>query len=84
MKKEKLNVIIGNRLRRLRENNGFNQYDFAYECEVSDAYYGRIERGEHSPSMTILYKITKTLGISLSDFFVEIEKEIQDIKKEKI
>ncbi len=80
MKKERLNLIIGNRIRALREKNGFNQYDFAYECEVSDAYYGRIERGEHSPSMTILYKITKTLGISLSDFFVDIEKEIQGIK----
>lgn len=76
MKKERLNVIIGNRIRFLREKNGYNQYDFAYECEVSDAYYGRIERGEHSPSMIILHKITKALGISLSDFFVEIEKEI--------
>ena len=80
MKKDRLNVIIGNRIRAQREKNGFNQYDFAYECEVSDAYYGRIERGEHSVSMAILYKITKTLGISLSDFFVEIEKEIQGIK----
>jgi transcriptional regulator with XRE-family HTH domain len=80
MKKEKINVIIGNRIRTLREKNGFNQYDFAYECEVSDAYYGRIERGEHSPSMITLYKITKTLGISLSDFFAEIEKEILGIK----
>lgn len=80
MKKERLNVIIGNRIRSLREKNGFNQYEFAYECEVSDAYYGRIERGEHSPSMIILYKITRTLGISLSDFFTEIEKEVQGIK----
>ena len=79
MKKEKLNVIIGNRIRKLREKNGYNQYDFAYECEISDAYYGRIERGEHSTSTIILYKITKTLGISLSDFFIEIEKEIQGI-----
>ena len=79
MKKEQFNVIVGNRIRALREKNGYNQYDFAYECGVSDAYYGRIERGEHTTSILILCKITKALGISLSDFFAEIEKEIQRI-----
>ena len=79
MRKETLNIVVGNRIRALREKNGFNQYDFAYECGVSDAYYGRIERGEHCTSISILYNITKTLGISLADFFKEIEKEIQEI-----
>ena len=75
MKKE-LNVAIGNRIRLLREQNGYKQYDFAYECNVSDAYYGRIERGEHTVSLEILYKISKHLGISLSDLLKGIEFEI--------
>lgn len=73
MKKEKINKNFGNRLRKLREDNGYKQYDFAFECNISEAYYGRIERGEFSPSLKILSKIAKTLGITISELLKDID-----------
>lgn len=74
LKKEKINQNFGNKIRRLREENGYTQYDFAFECGISEAYYGRIERGEYSPSLKTIFKIARTLGISISDLVKDVEK----------
>ncbi len=74
MKKEKININFGNKIRMLREDNGYSQYDFAFECGISDAYYGRIERGEYSPTLKLMNKIAKTLGITLSELLKNVDK----------
>jgi len=74
MKKDPINQKFGNRLRILREEDGFNQYDFAFECQISEAYYGRIERGEHSITIVTAFKISKTLGVPIVELFKEIDK----------
>lgn len=74
MKKDKINIKFGYRLRELRENNGFQQYDFAYYCGISEAYYGRLERGEYSPTLKILEKISKALGTPISELVKDIDK----------
>jgi len=79
MKKDKINLYFGNKLRKLREDNGYNQYDFAFECGISDAYYGRIERGEYSPTLKTMNKIARTLGITLSELLKGIDNT-NDIK----
>lgn len=43
MKKEKINIAFRNKIRTLKKENGYNQYDFAFECNISEAYYERIE-----------------------------------------
>lgn len=75
MKKDKINVNFGNKIRFLRENNGYNQYSFAFECGISEAYYGRIERGEFSPTLKMISKIAKTLGITISELLQDIDKQ---------
>ena len=76
MQKKQININFGKKIRYLRENNGYNQYDFAIDCGISEAYYGRIERGEHTPSLELLHKIARTLGITLSDLVEDVEKLI--------
>ena len=51
------------------EEQGYTQNDFAEECQISRAYYGRIERGEHSITIETCEKICKTLGITLKMLF---------------
>lgn len=43
--------------------------DFAEECQISRAYYGRIEIGEHSITLEMLEKIAKTLGVLIVELF---------------
>lgn len=67
-----INVKVGNKIRYFREKQGYTQNDFAGECQISRAYYGRIERGEHSITLETCEKISKTLGIQIKDFFNDI------------
>lgn len=48
MKWKDINIQFGNILRKVREGRNMTQEEFAAFCGVSRAYYGRIERGEHS------------------------------------
>lgn len=61
-----INKILGKKIRAYREEQGYKQDEFAEECQISRAYYGRVERGEHSITIDTCQKISKTLGITIS------------------
>ena len=69
---ENINVQFGNILRKIREARGLTQEEFALLCDISRAYYGRIERGEHSVTLDLCRKISDALGISLSALFADL------------
>ena len=67
-----INVQFGNVLRRIREGRHLSQEQFAEFCEISRAYYGRIERGEHSVTLELCQKISEATGLSFSELFKDI------------
>lgn len=67
-----INFYFGNNLRLYREAKGLSQSNFAELCNISRAYYGRIERGEHSITLDLCYKISNNLGIHISDLFKDL------------
>ena len=67
-----INIQFGNELRKIREARGMTQEGFALYCDISRAYYGRIERGEHSATLDICRKISDALGISISELFADL------------
>ena len=72
MKWNNVNVQFGNVLRKIREGRGMTQEEFAELCNISRAYYGRIERGEHSVTLELCKKISEATGLSLSEIFEDI------------
>ena len=67
-----VNVALGNAIRRHREGRGYNQIEFAELCGLSRAYYGRIERGEHSLTIEKCQLIASALQIRLADLFEDL------------
>lgn len=67
-----INIQFGNVLRKVREARGLSQEEFAELCDISRAYYGRIERGEHSITLDLCYRISETTGLSMSELFLDI------------
>lgn len=59
MKWENINLQFGNVLRKIREGRCMTQEEFSAFCGISRAYYGRIERGEHSATLEICQKISE-------------------------
>lgn len=65
-------VAFGANLRKIRVGRGMSQIEFAEICDISRAYYGRIERGEHSATIDMCFRITNALGMHISDLFIDM------------
>lgn len=67
-----VNRQFGNILRKIREARGLSQEEFAERCNISRAYYGRLERGEHSITLDLCRKISDATELSMSELFSDI------------
>ncbi len=65
--KEKACVEFGFQVRKLREEQGYSQESFAEKVEIHRTYIGGIERGERNPTLTMITRIAKALGVPPSD-----------------
>ena len=66
---EKQLTNLGNKLRELRIERGFTNYEqFAFEHNLPRAQYGRYEQGQDLRFSSLL-KVLKAFDISLEEFF---------------
>ena len=62
--KSKLNRLVGDEVRRLRQTLGLSQEDFAEKCGIHRTYVGAIERGECNITLTTLESVAEALSIN--------------------
>ncbi|MCB0388564.1 MAG: helix-turn-helix transcriptional regulator [Winogradskyella sp.] len=73
---EKQLTNLGNKLRELRIQQGFSNYEqFAYEHNLPRAQYGRYEQGQDLRFSSLL-KVLKAFNVSLEDFFKDGFEEL--------
>src|SRR6266542_3921689 len=58
-------ALLGQQIRRLREENNLSQEEFAGLANIDRAYYGGIERGERNVAALNLIKIADALDIEV-------------------
>ncbi len=61
-------LVVGENLRRLRTRNGLSLERLAKASGVSRAMLGQIELGRSVPTITVLWKIARALGVPFSAF----------------
>lgn len=66
---ERLQALFGRRLRQLRVERGLSQATLAERIDVTPEYVSRIERGRVGPSMEILSRLGRALGVDVRDLF---------------
>lgn len=64
---QKSRIEFGQKLKLAREKKEMSQAQVAGLVEIHPNYYARIERGDANPSLDILLKIAKALGIKSSN-----------------
>lgn len=67
--KTDINIAFGKRIVQLRQKAGLSQEKLAFKCGVDRTYIGIIERGEKSPTLNTIDKLTSALGITLKEIF---------------
>ena len=68
---------IGQRLKNLRTFYKLSQSKMAEWADIDDKYYGRIERNESTPTISIIEKVCTGLDIPLVQFFMPSSKLLQ-------
>lgn len=74
--KKTLQITVGNRIKKLREEKKIPQQDIAAACNIEKSNFSRIEAGNTNPTIYTLSKIANRLDVTLSYLL-----EFQEIKK---
>ena len=80
--------LVGERIRKIRKEDGLSLKLFALRCDMNAAYVGHIERGVQNPTLNTLERICKGLDISVEDFFIDmlftdVQRSVRLNKKKK-
>jgi len=66
---------VGKRIKIVRQRNGLTQDQLAEQLGLSTKYISGIERGVENPTMDILLRVAKMLGVEPYDLFLFGESE---------
>ena len=58
--------LLGQRIQKLRDQEGWSQEEFAARCGINRSYMGRIERGELNLTLETVQKVAKELNETVS------------------
>ena len=64
-----IRLLVGKRVKELRNELGISQEELADNCELDRTYITSVERGKRNISIVNIEKLAKALNVSLSDFF---------------
>jgi transcriptional regulator with XRE-family HTH domain len=70
----KARALVAWNLRRVRVKRGVSQERIAYDAGVDRSYVGGLERQTENPTVDLLDRLAITLGVPLSEFFVQPAK----------
>jgi transcriptional regulator with XRE-family HTH domain len=78
-------MVIGDRLRELRENKKLSQGDIEKRTGLLRCYISRVENGHTVPAIETLEKLARALEIPMYQFFYDGEKppELPNLPKRK-
>ena len=70
-------MLIGKYIRRLRRSQKQSQEIFSGLAGIDRSHLAKIERGEKAANIETLAKISCAFDMKLSEFFLEIEKDME-------
>lgn len=68
-------VLFGAAVRRAREQRGIAQSVIADAAGISLTYLSLLERGENTPTLSVVFRICDALGVSAAVLIEEVARE---------
>jgi transcriptional regulator with XRE-family HTH domain len=66
--------MLGEVLRRAREEAGLTQERLALRAEVDRTYISQLERDKKSPTLDMLFRLCDAIGIRASELIARVEQ----------
>jgi transcriptional regulator with XRE-family HTH domain len=79
--RKKVCFAFGKSVRRCRERAGYSQEALAARAEIHRTYIGGIERGERNPTLTMIHRLARALGVSPTKLLEADEPQSQRSQK---
>lgn len=76
---EALRRLLGTNVRRLRGIKKLSQEDLAFDAEIDRTYVSQIERAIINPSLLVLHKVAKVLGVHVIELLTP--RKVQEKRK---
>src|SRR6266498_5470001 len=67
---------FGSAVRALRTEEGIAQETLAHMAGIERSHMGKIERGEHMPTLALVFKIARALNRSAGELMLETEARL--------
>ena len=67
---------FGAAVRALRSGQGMAQEALAHRAGIERSHMGKIERGEHLPTLAVILKIARALGRSAGELVLDMEARL--------
>jgi XRE family transcriptional regulator, regulator of sulfur utilization len=71
-------LAFGEVVRAARTEDGIAQEELAHLAGVERSHMGKIERGEHMPTLAMILKIAQALGRSSGELMLETEARLPE------
>jgi len=68
-KNAQLPKSLGKKIQKLRKNKNMTQAELAEKVGITTTYLGFIEQGRYAPSLEVVEKISRRLGVKVNDLF---------------
>lgn len=69
-------TAFGAAVRALRVNAGIAQEELAHLAGIERSHMGKIERGEHMPTLALALKVARALGVSAAELIGRTESDL--------
>ncbi|MEB3278384.1 MAG: helix-turn-helix transcriptional regulator [Lyngbya sp.] len=74
-----INKTLGQVIAKYRKIANISQEELADRTGIHRTYVSQIERGLKSPTLSILFEISKSLNTTASSLIAEVEQNIDDL-----
>lgn len=71
---------FGAAVRALRAERGIAQESLANLAGIERSHVGKVERGEHMPTLAIIFKLASALGCSTAVLMTETESKLAAVR----
>jgi len=73
--------MLGDELKKARTAAQLTQEELSYAAEIDRTYVSMLERNKKSPTVDVLFRICKALGVSASEVIARVERSAKSTRK---
>ena len=73
--------MLGDELKKARDDAKMTQEQLSYAAEIDRTYVSMLDNNKKSPTVEVLFRICKALGVSASEVIARVERSAKPARR---